>query len=165
MAKLKVYRTPAGFHDAYVAAPSQKAALKAWGSDANLFARGIAEVVTDPALTKAPLAAPGEVIRVARTSADELPTPTLRPKKRAAKPAAEPKPRPSRAALEAAERALEDAEARHAEEQRALRREEEALVERRREMEKAQAAERLMLDRARLAARDDYQAAVEAWNG
>lgn len=29
--KLKVYRTPIGFHDAYVAAPSQKAALKAWG--------------------------------------------------------------------------------------------------------------------------------------
>ena len=34
MPKLKVYRTPIGFHDAYVAAPSQKAALDAWGSDA-----------------------------------------------------------------------------------------------------------------------------------
>jgi hypothetical protein len=29
-AKLKVFRTPIGFHDAYVAAPSQKAALEAW---------------------------------------------------------------------------------------------------------------------------------------
>ncbi len=32
--KLKVFRTPAGFHDAYVAAPSRKAALAAWGADA-----------------------------------------------------------------------------------------------------------------------------------
>ena len=44
---LKVYRTPIGFHDAYVAAPSQKAALAAWGADANLFARGSAEQVTE----------------------------------------------------------------------------------------------------------------------
>ena len=29
MATLKVYRTPIGFHDAYVAAPSKKAALRA----------------------------------------------------------------------------------------------------------------------------------------
>ena len=54
MPALKVYRTPIGFHDAYVAAPSQKAALQAWGSDANLFARGVAELVTDPALTAEP---------------------------------------------------------------------------------------------------------------
>ena len=49
--KLKVFRTPIGFHDAYVAAPSQKAALEAWGSDSNLFAAGAAELVTDAALT------------------------------------------------------------------------------------------------------------------
>ena len=40
--KLKVFRTPIGFHDAYVAAPSQKAALQAWGTDTDLFARGVA---------------------------------------------------------------------------------------------------------------------------
>ena len=68
--QLKVYRTPIGFHDAYVAAPSQKAALAAWGSDADLFARGVAEVVTDAALTKEPLAHPGEVVRRLRGSAD-----------------------------------------------------------------------------------------------
>src|SRR5579871_3343470 len=67
--KLKVFRTPIGFHDAYVAAPSQKAALAAWGSDADLFARGIAEVVTDEALTEEPLANPGEVIKRPRGSA------------------------------------------------------------------------------------------------
>ena len=62
MAKLKVYRTPIGFHDAYVAAPSQKAALKAWGADADLFARGVAEMVTDESLLAEPLARPGEVV-------------------------------------------------------------------------------------------------------
>ena len=69
--KLKVFRTPIGFHDAYVAAPSQKAALKAWGAGTNLFAAGAAELVTDPKLTKKPLAHPGEVIRRVRGSADE----------------------------------------------------------------------------------------------
>ena len=45
--KLKVFVTSIGFHDAYVAAPSQKAALEAWGADSNIFAQGIAEQVTD----------------------------------------------------------------------------------------------------------------------
>ena len=54
-----------------VAAPSQKAALQAWGSDADLFARGIADVVTDEALTAEPLASPGKVIRKLRGTADE----------------------------------------------------------------------------------------------
>ena len=71
MANLKVFRTPAGFHDAYVAAPSQKAALKAWGSEADLFARGIAEKVTDPKLMEKPLAKPGVVIKVSRGSAGD----------------------------------------------------------------------------------------------
>lgn len=49
---LKVYRTPIGFHDAYVAAPSQKAALAAWGTKKNLFARGDAGIVTDAKLSR-----------------------------------------------------------------------------------------------------------------
>jgi len=69
--QLKVYRTPIGFHDAYVAAPSQKAALEAWGSDADLFARGVAERVDDPELMREPLAHPGEVIRRSRGTASE----------------------------------------------------------------------------------------------
>lgn len=71
--KLKVFRTPIGFHDAYVAAPSQKAALEAWGSDADLFARGSAEEVTDPELMKAPLESPGTIVKVLRgTKAEQL---------------------------------------------------------------------------------------------
>jgi hypothetical protein len=70
---LKVFRTPIGFHDAYVAAPSRKAALAAWGADKDLFASGGAELVTDPALTAEPLAAPGEIIKRSRGSlADHL---------------------------------------------------------------------------------------------
>jgi len=49
--QLKVFRTPIGFHDAYVAAPSQKAALEAWGTDTNLFEAGAAELDTEPKLT------------------------------------------------------------------------------------------------------------------
>ena len=69
--KLKVFRTPIGFHDAYVAAPSQKAALEAWGADSNIFAQGIAEQVTDPRLMEEALANPGKVIKKVRGSADE----------------------------------------------------------------------------------------------
>lgn len=70
-ARLKVYRTPIGFHDAYVAAPSQKAALSAWGSAHDLFATGEAELVIDPALMKPPLAKPGEIVRRVRGTAAE----------------------------------------------------------------------------------------------
>lgn len=44
--KLKVFRTSIGFHDAYVSAPSRKAALEAWGAGKDLFAIGSAELVT-----------------------------------------------------------------------------------------------------------------------
>lgn len=191
MAKLKVYRTPAGFHDAYVAATSQKAALAAWGSDANLFARGIAEEVTDPALMAAPLDRPGEVIRVARTmddadeprprrstrapskaSAPETPAARAkgRPQPKAApkpkpkpEPKPKPKPKPKRTKLDQAEAALAAAEARHKAEREALRREEQALAAKRRALDKAQAAERTRLDRRRIDAREAYEAALDHW--
>ncbi|NKJ02051.1 hypothetical protein [Novosphingobium sp. SG707] len=70
---LKVFRTSAGFEDTYIAAPSQKAALEAWGARRNLFAQGVAELVTDPELAKAALARPGQVLRVPRgTTAEHL---------------------------------------------------------------------------------------------
>jgi hypothetical protein len=69
--KLKVFTTPIGFHDALVAAPSRAAALRAWGSDHDLFARGAAFEVTDPDLMQEPLAKPGKVIRRLRGSEAE----------------------------------------------------------------------------------------------
>ena len=132
---LKVFCTPIGFHDAYVAAPSQKAALEAWGSDANLFARGMALVVADPRLTKEPLANPGRVIKRARGTTAEhlaaLPKSEAKAKKPLAKDAkaapAKPTPKPSREKLTAAEQALDRAQARYDNDADAIREREEAL--------------------------------------
>lgn len=62
MAKLKVFAAPQGFYETIVAAPSQKAALDAWGTHQDLFAGGMAKVTDDPAAIKAALARPGEVL-------------------------------------------------------------------------------------------------------
>ncbi|MCI1143118.1 lactonase family protein [Sphingomonas sp. WKB10] len=48
-----------------------KAALQAWGTETDLFARGVAEQVTDAALMEEPLAHPGEIIRKTRGSVDD----------------------------------------------------------------------------------------------
>lgn len=164
MQKLKVYRTPIGFHDAYVAAPSQKAALEAWGSDANLFARGVAEQVTDPALMKEPLAQPGKVIRKLRGTAEEqlaaLPKSARGPGKM--KPARPKKP-PSRAALEAAETALAEAEQRQRAEISALQAREAALARERRALEKRHDAESAKLAKARDRERGNYERALRAF--
>lgn len=178
MPKLKVYRTSTGFHDAYVAAPSQKAALKAWGSEHDLFARGVADVVTDPILAKEPLAKPGQVIKRLRGTAAEqiaaLPPdkprkpearPTKKPPARKAKPAPEPKPRPDRSPLDDAERALAEAEDRHSVEAKALTEAEAALNRRRRTLEKEHAAEAARLKRERDRAKADYERAMRKWRG
>jgi hypothetical protein len=117
---LKVFRTSAGFHDAFVAAPSRKAALEAWGANVDLFARGVAEQVTDKALMAEPLKQPGEVIMKSRGGlADQLKA--LGPRKAKgkskaseAKAPAKPRKPPSRRRLDKAEAALSDAEARNA---------------------------------------------------
>lgn len=177
MPKLKVFRTSVGFHDAYIAAPSQKAALEAWGSDKNLFAMGAAEVVTDPKLTKAPLASPGEVIRLTRGSLSEHLTAASRqspPKKPRPAPepekpdppktrGAKPKPRPSRERLDQAEAAIasarSDAEAEIAE----LERREEAL-RREREMLEAQQRKALeKLEKQRDRVKEQYDRALDRW--
>jgi hypothetical protein len=178
--QLKVYRTPIGFHDAYVAAPSQKAALAAWGSAKDLFARGAAELVTDPALTAAPLATPGVVVKLSRgTAAEQIAAlPPSRPKARAAEPVDEvkaaparrapappPMPKPSRQGLEEAEHALVEAEARHRQADRALAAEEAALAKRRKEQDRAAAAERAALEEARDRERHAYDKAMAAWRG
>src|SRR5215467_8214576 len=61
--KLKVFRTHLGFYDLIVAAPSQKAALEAWGAGRDLFSQGFAAVVTEPDLAEAALNKPGVVLR------------------------------------------------------------------------------------------------------
>ena len=53
MARLKVFTTQSGFYDLAVAAPSQAAALRAWGIHQNLFAEGMAKVASDKAVVDA----------------------------------------------------------------------------------------------------------------
>jgi hypothetical protein len=180
--KLKVYRTPIGFHDAYVAAPSQKAALAAWGSDANLFARGIAEVVTDEELTREPLANPGEVIRRLRGTAAEqiaalpasLPEPKPRkatddaPQSRRAKPPrtpAERRPKPDRAPIVEARRALDEEQQRYEKARRQLAQRQAALEHERRELEGSHERDVAKLQQTLDRVQAAYDRAIREWGG
>src|SRR5687768_14816282 len=123
-----------------------KAALEAWGSSTNLFTQGAAEVVTDAKLTKAPLARPGEVVRVPRGSEGQhfkalaagkkkdrpSPGPTREGEGRKEKRGK----RPSSAGVERAEKALAVAEGKHRAELDRLRAEAAAVEKRRRETER-----------------------------
>ena len=171
--KLKVFRTPIGFHDAYVAAPSQKAALEAWGADGNLFAQGIAEQVSDPELMEEPLASPGEVIKRVRGSTDEhfaaLDRTARKPKQKAEeaeeapKPKGKPKPRPRRDELDAAERALEKAEKKQRKKLAELDEKIRELERKRRDLQRKHEAERDELAEERDRARSAYDRAMETW--
>jgi hypothetical protein len=68
--KLKVFQAQFGFYDTVVAAPSQAAALRAWGTRQNLFASGDAKVVTDEAAVAAATAQPETPLRRAIGSTD-----------------------------------------------------------------------------------------------
>jgi hypothetical protein len=176
--KLKVFRTSAGFHDAYVAAPSRKAALAAWGADADLFARGVAEEVTDTKLAKAALERPGEVIRLSRGDLSAQ-LKALPPRKRttktgaktkpgsaAEKPrkAAKPTPPPKRDKIDAAERALKQARRKREAEVDTLEAEREAIERRLASLRAKHDKEIAKLERKRDEAREAYRAALERWS-
>jgi hypothetical protein len=178
---LKVYRLTIGFHDAYVAAPSQKAAVEAWGSDKDVFARGQAELVADPALTEEPLARPGTVIKRLRASAAEQvaaldreaspatrrrsrPSAEPEPKPKAKlKPPPKPKPRPSRARLDSAEQALAEADARHRAALETLAEREAALARERAGLEALQEKERERLESRRGREAAAYEQTLQRW--
>lgn len=170
---LKVFRTAAGFHDAYVAATSRKAALAAWGSHADLFARGMAEQVTNPELTTAPLASPGEVVFVSRGGlSDQLKALGPREKRRAKsaaakvparKPAKTAKP-PSRARLDKAEAVIDLAREKQREEMAPLEQERERIERKIEALKKRHAKETAALDRRRAKAQQDYRDALERWS-
>ena len=172
--KLKVFRTPIGFHDAYVAAPSQKAALEAWGIDTNLFARGSAEEVDDAELTKVPLEHPGQVVKVLRGSREEqlAALAKQKPPRRKAAPKAEVVPKkakkrarkPSRTPLTRAEQALEKVEKRHESQREAIAKEERALERKRREMKRRHERERDKAEEKVESEREKYQAALARYD-
>jgi hypothetical protein len=174
-AKLKVFRTAVGFRDAYVAAASKAAALRAWGTDKDLFARGSAELVTDEALQEEPLSKPGEVVYRTRGGLEEqiaalgkLPdrkskSEVAEPPEAKAKPARKPRPRPSRAKLEAAEQAIAELEKEREEADAAMRERERALAAERDAMEARFAERARRLKAAESKAREAYQAALRKW--
>jgi len=171
--KLKVYSTPIGFHDAFVAAPSQKAALEAWGAGTNLFSQGSAHVVTDPKLAKVPLQHPGQVVKVLRgTHAEqlaalarqELPKRTAEPEVEIVprKPKKRP-PRPNRSALNRAQEALDKLRTRHESELDRLDKEVATLEKRRREIQRRHEHQ---LDKVRQRIDDErarYEAAIDRY--
>ena len=173
--KLKVFRTSTGFHDAYVAAPSRKAALAAWGAEADLFARGVAEEVTDSELAAEPLRRPGEVIKLSRGDlATQLKA--LGPRKKKAKgtdvhPAASKprtgarlKPPPRRDKVDAAEAALKGARGRHEAEAKTLEDRRDLLDRQLAALRAKQAKEAARLERKRDEAREAYREALESWS-
>jgi hypothetical protein len=89
--RLKVFATSDGLTDYVVAVSSKAKALAAWGVRQDLFKEGAAREVDDPALVKAALAQPGEVLRKPAGTRGQLAR--MKPVK-AAKPAG-----PSKAAL------------------------------------------------------------------
>ena len=167
--KLKVFRTAIGFHDAYVAAPSRKAALAAWGASADLFARGVAEPVTDAKLAAPALAQPGVVLKVSRgTEAEQIAAlgkADAKPGKRqpAVAIAKKAAPRPSRDELDEAEAALDGLAARHRQADEALDREEGALRKRRAALVKSQESERAAAEKLRDRQRAAYDRAMAKW--
>jgi hypothetical protein len=142
--KLKVFQAQFGFYDTIVAATSQAAALRAWGTHQDLFASGAAKPTTDPAAIAAAAAHPETPLRRAVGSADrfelqpsglpEVPDASrvkvsLKPNGKAKPPA--PAKRPAdRSKLDAAEKALRQVEQTRKTEDAAFRVEEEDLAER-----------------------------------
>lgn len=107
--RLKVFAAQFGFHESVVAAPSQAAALEAWGVHQNLFASGHAKVTEDADAIAAAKAHPGVPLRrpVGSTSPYRLtagaPKVEDEPRSRGR---AKPRPPADRRALGAAEAAL-----------------------------------------------------------
>lgn len=129
--RLKVFITSDGLTDYVVATSSRPKALAAWGAHQDLFKTGGARETDDPALVKAAVAQPGEVLRRPADSKGAL---SKIAKARPAKPKG-----PSKAALRKVER---------------LKRSLEALAERR-----ADAEARLEAEREALEARAEREAA------
>jgi hypothetical protein len=169
--KLKVFQAQFGFFDTVLAAPSQAAALRAWGTHRNLFATGHAKVATDEATIAAALEHPGTLLRRAvgsnepfalePTSLPKIPPASIRPPPSKAKPKAEPVRRPpaDRSRLDAAEAALGELDARRKREEADLRRQQEELDAKRMAAQQSYVDARKKATAAVIAAREAYRKA------
>jgi len=164
--RLKVFRTTIGFHDAFVAAPSRKAALTAWGATKDLFAMEAAEEVTDSELMAEPLAHPGHVIQKARGSLEQQLAalkPFLAAQTNAAPQRKRKTPKPSRAALDKAEAALAKFEQEGEDRLAKLCKREAALAKERENLEREIASRREELEVSRRKADQAYRSSMTDW--
>lgn len=148
--KLKVFQAQFGFYDTVVAAASQAAALRAWGTRQNLFASGEATITTDEAAVAAAVIHPETPLRRPVGSTDPfaleptgLPRVHEAPKRPTAKAAVKVQPAPStraladRSKLDEAEKALGQIDERRKREEADFRREEDDLDARKSEAQAA----------------------------
>ena len=131
--KLKLFKTVIGFHDAYVAGPSQKAALEAWGASTDLFSAGLAERIDDSGVCEAAFDKPGSIVTAKRGTTKEW-TERAKPKPK--------KPSKSDTARAAVEKRISALEKRHAKSLAAIDLHIDSLRERRDSMERKFAADR-----------------------
>jgi hypothetical protein len=142
--KLKVFQAQFGFYDSVVAAASQAAALRAWGTHQNLFASGEATVTTDKSAVAAAIAHPETPLRRAVGTREAfvleptgLPSVPDAPKKVASKPKPKTKspspikPPADRSKLDAAEAALRALDQRRKGEEADFAKQEQDLLARR----------------------------------
>jgi len=166
-----VFQAQFGFFDTVVAAPSQAAALRAWGTHQNLFADGQARVTDDARALEAALAHPETPLRRAIGSNDpflleptSLPRIPVAPKKARAKIKAEtgtgpPKPPADRSGLDAAEGALHKLDDDRRREETRLRRRQDELDTDIANAQRAYVAERKVAAAAVARARQAYREA------
>ena len=183
--KLKVFQAQFGFFDTVLAAPSQAAAQRVWGTHRNLFASGHAKLATDEATIAAALAHPGTLLRravgsndpfsVEPTSLPKVPDmaaampespsvpgatqkPKLKPKPKQ-KPQPVPRPPSDRSRLNAAEAALAELDDEHVRQEADLRRQQEELDARRTTAQQAYVEARKRATAAVVAQREAYRKA------
>ena len=164
--RLKVFQARLGFFETVVAAPSQAAALRAWGVHQNLFADGQARVTDDPQAIQAALTHPGLPLKRSVGSKDpfafepvSLPRVSDPPKQANAKAAAPPKPPADRSALDAAEGALRGLDDDRRAEEATLRQRQEALDADRKAAQAAYVERHDAVSRALVDARAAYRKA------
>jgi hypothetical protein len=170
--KLKVFQAQFGFHDSVVAAPSQAAALRAWGIRQDLFAEGQARITDDPQAVEAARAHPELPLRrpVGSTAPFELEPTGLpdipdAPRRKAAKPVTALKPvahlaPADRSSLDAAEAAVHALDERRKREEARLREEVADLERKAAGRQAAHVAARKSATAAVVAARRAYRKAA-----
>jgi hypothetical protein len=168
--KLKVFQAQFGFHDSVVAAPSQAAALRAWGTRQNLFAEGQARLAEDPRVIEAARAHPEAPLRravgsngpfelIPRALPDIADSPRKTAKPAPSQAATPKRPPASRVKLNAAEAALHALEARRVKEETRLQARQTDLDREMAGLQAAYLADRKIVDAAVVAARQAYRKA------